>query len=81
MPTILNCVRAHAVQIEEQLVRIQYIARQTLSFFRDAPQSQTKDLVPLVEAALRYQAGLAGREAYSGAKRVAGYPGRLYLSW
>jgi signal transduction histidine kinase len=48
-------VRAHAVQIEEQLVRIQYIARQTLSFFRDAPRSQTKDLVPVVEAALRYQ--------------------------
>jgi signal transduction histidine kinase len=51
-------VRAHAVQIEEQLVRIQYIARQTLSFFREAPQSQTKDLVPLVEAALRYQGAL-----------------------
>jgi signal transduction histidine kinase len=51
-------VRAHAVQIEEQLVRIQYIARQTLSFFRDAPRSQTKDLVPLVEAALRYQSAL-----------------------
>jgi signal transduction histidine kinase len=51
-------VRAHAVQIEEQLVRIQYIARQTLSFFRDAPRSQTKDLVPLVEAALRYNGGL-----------------------
>jgi signal transduction histidine kinase len=51
-------VRAYAVQIEEQLVRIQYIARQTLSFFRDAPRSQTKDLVPLVEAALRYQSTL-----------------------
>jgi signal transduction histidine kinase len=51
-------VRAHAVQIEEQLVRIQYIARQTLSFFRDAPHSQTKDLVPLVETALRYQSAL-----------------------
>jgi signal transduction histidine kinase len=51
-------VRAHAVQIEEQLVRIQYIARQTLSFFRDAPRSQTKDLVPLVETALRYQSML-----------------------
>jgi signal transduction histidine kinase len=51
-------VRAHAVQIEEQLVRIQYIARQTLSFFRDAPRSQTKDLVPLVETALRYQSAL-----------------------
>ena len=51
-------VRAHAVQIEEQLVRIQYVVRQTLSFFRDAPRSQTKDLVPLVEAALRYQGAL-----------------------
>jgi signal transduction histidine kinase len=51
-------VRAHAVQIEEQLVRIQYIAGQTLSFFRDAPRSETKDLVPLVETALRYQSTL-----------------------
>jgi signal transduction histidine kinase len=51
-------VRAHAVLIEEQLVRIQYIARQTLSFFRDAPRSQTKDLVPLVEIALRHQSAL-----------------------
>ena len=51
-------VRAHAAQIEEQLVRIQYIARQTLSFFRDTTQSQTKDLVPLVDAALRYHDGL-----------------------
>ena len=51
-------VRAHAAQIEEQLVRIQYIARQTLSFFRDTPRSQTKDLVPLVETALRYHAGV-----------------------
>jgi signal transduction histidine kinase len=51
-------VRARAVQIEEQLVRIQYIARQTLSFFRDTPRSQTKDLVPLVETALRYHSAL-----------------------
>jgi signal transduction histidine kinase len=51
-------VRAHAAQIEEQLVRIQYIARQTLSFFRDTPRPQTKDLVPLVDTALRYHAGL-----------------------
>jgi len=51
-------VRAHAVQIEEELVRLQYIARQTLSFFRDAPRSQTKDLVPLVETALRYQSAM-----------------------
>ena len=51
-------VRARAVQIEEQLVRIQYIARQTLSFFRDTPQLQAKDLVPLVETALRYHSAL-----------------------
>jgi signal transduction histidine kinase len=51
-------VRARAAQIEEQLVRIQYIARQTLSFFRDTPRTQTKDLVPLVDTALRYHAGL-----------------------
>ena len=51
-------VRARAVQIEEQLVRIQYIARQTLSFFRDTPQIQAKDLVPLVETALRYHSAL-----------------------
>ncbi|HTZ60578.1 MAG TPA: HAMP domain-containing sensor histidine kinase [Acidobacteriaceae bacterium] len=53
-----DMVRARAAQIEEQLIRIQYIARQTLSFFRDSPQSQTRDLVPLVEMALRYQSGL-----------------------
>jgi signal transduction histidine kinase len=51
-------VRAYAAQIEEQLVRIQYIARQTLSFFRDTQQSQTKDLVPLVETAIRYHSGV-----------------------
>jgi signal transduction histidine kinase len=51
-------VRAHAALIEEQLVRIQYIARQTLSFFRDTPRTQTKDLVPLVDTALRYHASL-----------------------
>jgi signal transduction histidine kinase len=51
-------VRARAVQIEEQLIRIQYIARQTLSFFRDTPRSQMKDLVPLVETALRYHSAL-----------------------
>jgi signal transduction histidine kinase len=51
-------VRARAVQIEEQLVRIQYIARQTLSFFRDTPRGQTKDLVPLVETALHYNSAL-----------------------
>jgi signal transduction histidine kinase len=53
-----DLVRARAALIEEQLVRIQYIARQTLSFFRDTPRTQTKDLVPLVDTALRYHAGL-----------------------
>jgi signal transduction histidine kinase len=53
-----DLVRARAVQIEEQLVRIQYITRQTLAFFRDPPRTQKKDLVPLVETALRYHAGL-----------------------
>jgi two-component system, NtrC family, sensor kinase len=51
-------VRARAVQIEEQLVRIQYITRQTLSFFRDTPHIQAKDLVPLVESALAYHSAL-----------------------
>src|ERR1700689_5728791 len=49
-----DLVRARAALIEEQLIRIQYIARQTLSFFRDTPRTQTKDLVPLVDTALRY---------------------------
>lgn len=51
-------VRFRAAQIEEQLARIQYTARQTLSYFRDIPQRQAKDLVPLVETALRYHASL-----------------------
>jgi signal transduction histidine kinase len=51
-------VRARAMQIEEQLVRIQYVAQQTLSFFRDTPQTQIKDLVPLVDTALRYHSAL-----------------------
>src|SRR5271170_3627349 len=53
-----DLVRASAAQIEEQLVRIQYITRQTLAFFRDPPRTQKKDLVPLVETALRYHASL-----------------------
>src|SRR5271156_3699368 len=74
-------VRARAVQIEEQLVRIQYIARQTLSFFRDTPQIQTKDLVPLVETALRYHAALLAEKRIQVRKELpdrligAVYPG------
>ena len=51
-------MRARAAQIEEQLVRIQYITRQTLAFFRDPPRTQKKDLVAVVVTALRYHAGL-----------------------
>jgi signal transduction histidine kinase len=54
-----DLVRARAAQIEEQLVRIQYITRQTLAFFRDPPRTQKKDLVLLVETAMDYHAGLA----------------------
>ena len=53
-----DLVRVRAAQIEEQLARIQYIARQTLSYFRDAPQRQAKDLVALVETAVRYHSNL-----------------------
>jgi signal transduction histidine kinase len=67
-------VRTYAAQIEEQLVRIQYIARQTLSFFRDAPRSQTKDLVPLVETAVRYHSGLLQEKAIQVRKEI---PDRL----
>lgn len=55
-------VRARAALIEEQLVRIQYIARQTLSFFRDTPEPQARDLVLLVDTALRYYAGLVNEK-------------------
>lgn len=70
-------VRSRAVQIEEQLVRIQYIARQTLSFFRDTPQTQHKDLVPLVETALRYHSGLIEEKKIQVRKEL---PDRLIAS-
>ena len=63
-------VRAHAAQVEEQLLRIQYIARQTLSFFRDSQQVQTADLVPLVDAALRYHARLIDEKHISVRKEM-----------
>jgi len=70
-------VRARAVQIEEQLVRIQYIARQTLSFFRDTPQMQFKDLVPVLEAALRYHSALIAEKKIEVRKEL---PDRLIVS-
>lgn len=47
-------VRSLAGQIDEQLARIQYVARQTLSFFRENPRRQNADLVAIVETALRF---------------------------
>jgi signal transduction histidine kinase len=76
-----DLVRARAAQIEEQLVRIQYITRQTLAFFRDPPRTQEKDLVPLVESALRYYAGLVEEKHIELRKEMpdmlvaSGYPG------
>ncbi len=73
-------VRSRAVQIEEQLVRIQYIARQTLSFFRDTPRVQSKDLVPLVGDGSALPLWLVAGEEDPGAHAVAGYVHRVYLS-
>lgn len=47
-------VRSLVGQIDEQLLRIQYVARQTLSFFRENPQRQNTDLVSIVETAIRF---------------------------
>ncbi len=47
-------VATFASQIEEQMARIQYASRQTLSYFRETPQRQKMDLVPLIETALRF---------------------------
>ncbi len=52
-------VRAHAVQIEEQLVRIQYMARQTLSLFsRCAAQPDERSGSPGGNGFWRYQSAL-----------------------
>jgi signal transduction histidine kinase len=47
-------VQSLAAQIEEQLIRIQYVTRQTLSFFREAPLKQKTDVVAVIETALRF---------------------------
>ena len=55
-------VRSLAGQVDEQLVRIQYAARQTLSFFRENPHRQNTDLVSVVETAVRFHmAALANK--------------------
>ena len=72
-------VNVHAAQLEEQLVRIQYIARQTLSYFRDTQQVQAKDLVPLVEAALSYHARLIkDRQIKLSKEMPAALPGAVF---
>src|ERR1700760_1642961 len=63
-------VRAHAAEVEQQLVWIQYIARQTLSFFRDTPRAHTKDLVPLVDTAVRFHAVLLAEKLIQLRKEV-----------
>lgn len=47
-------VAALAHQAEEQARRIQYVARQTLSYFKEQPARQETDLVILIETALRF---------------------------
>lgn len=47
-------VKSLAELAEEQLTRIQYVARQTLSYFKDAPQKRRLDVVPLVHTAIRF---------------------------
>ncbi len=49
-----DLVASLAAQVEEQMVRIQYVTRQTLSFFRTIPHRQVIDIVPLIETAIRF---------------------------
>ncbi len=72
-------VRARAAQIEEQLGRIQYNARQTLSFFRDTPQIQVKGSGPPGGDGVALPPRAARREANPGAEGDAGYADRLDL--
>lgn len=52
-----------AGQIEQQLVRIQYVSRQTLSYFREVPQRQNTDLVSVIETVIRfYERTMAGKQ-------------------
>jgi signal transduction histidine kinase len=51
-------VRSLSLQLEEQLRRIQYVCRQTLSFFREQPTRQNTDLVALIETAIRFHRSL-----------------------
>jgi signal transduction histidine kinase len=47
-------VASLSLQIEEQLNRIRYASRQTLSFFKEYPARQQTDLVALIDTVVRY---------------------------
>jgi signal transduction histidine kinase len=50
-------------QVEEQLLRIRYASRQTLSFFKEYPLRQDTDLVALIDTVIRfYTPSLAERK-------------------
>ncbi len=65
-------VAAFATQIEEQMLRIQYATRQTLSYFRETPQRQKVDLVSVVEAALRFHYPLLSQRNIHVRKQLPG---------
>jgi signal transduction histidine kinase len=65
-------VAAFATQIEEQMIRIQYATRQTLSYFRETPQRQRVDLVSVVEAALRFHNPLLSQRNIHVRKQLPG---------
>ena len=49
--------------------------------FGTLPRSQTKDLVPLVDTALRYQAGLLEEKQIQVRKEMPDIAARFGLSW
>lgn len=74
-------VKSLSGQVEEQLLRIRYVARQTLSYFRESPQRQNTDLVALIETAIRFHEPLLSKRSVKIARQmppgltVAIYPG------
>ncbi len=74
-------VESFATQIEKQMARIQYVTRQYLSYFRETPQRQKMDLVPVIEAALRFHEPLLSRtnirvqRQFPGELEASIYPG------
>lgn len=66
----VELVKALSRQAEEQLARLRYAARQTLSYFRDSPQRQNTDLVALVETAIRFHKPALARKRIDLRKRL-----------